>query len=244
MSRPKEAARIYNINDPEMVHQSGVYKTLFEEDVQLFIDFDTAFSPPFADNWQSAIAAAGAVNQDTTLVDQLAGLTTLVDDKYSLAKNHYQTMKYYIEKAFPNNPAVQNEFGFNDYEEARRTPERMVSFLGSLHTAAAKYTAQLVEAGYANRKINDIPVIKTDLDNACHNRDVFKRTRMLETQTRINTLNECWRFVQQVCKAGKIIFQNDYAKYSRYIIEGETTEPDEEPDTPPENPPANPPEGN
>lgn len=37
------------------------------------------------------------------LIDQLAGLTKVVEEKMKAARNHYQKMKYYIEKAFPYN---------------------------------------------------------------------------------------------------------------------------------------------
>jgi hypothetical protein len=63
---------------------------------------------------------------------------------------------------------------------------------------------------------------------ADNNQEIHKKKRTFFTQNRITILNECYTILQQVCKAGKIIFTSDYAKYNQYLLPSEKPEKKEE----------------
>lgn len=44
-------------------------------------------------------------------------------------EEHFQDVKYYVGKGFPNNTDVQNEFGFDDYAKARGNVAKFILFL-------------------------------------------------------------------------------------------------------------------
>lgn len=225
MTKVNEVFRNYRVTDAEMLQTSGVFNTLFQQDSAEFIGFDADFDAPFAENWTTAISSAEEASQDVMLIDQLAGLTKTVDDNMEEARNFYQKLKYYIEKAYPGNKPVQNEFGFNDYESARRSTPKFINFLTMLHAAGVKYTTELIAAGVTQEVIDQIITLRDALKDADQVQEVFKKNRPLETQTRVEKLNECWKFSKKVCKAGKIIFASDAAKYNQYLLPGEVAKP-------------------
>lgn len=222
MSKPNVVHRNYTISDSEMVISSNVYRALFIEDKSDFSQFDTSFADPFSDNWGEAIALAEILAQDAELSAQLAQLTALVNAKMKESQDYYQRIKYYFEKAFANNLAIQNEFGRNEYEKARKTTPKLVSFMQNLSKALQKYNAQMLASGCSQEFINEAPNHLEALRTAENSQELFKKTRPVETQKRLQEMNNCWEFSRNVCKAGKIVYSGNAAKYNQYLLPGET----------------------
>ena len=232
MSKPNEVHRNYAISDSEMVVSSNVYRALFIDDKADFSQFDSGFADPFSDNWGTAIATAEGVSQDVELIDQMAQLTEIVNAKMKVATDYYQRIKYYMEKAFPDSIAIQNEFGRNDYEKARKSTPKLISFMKALSTAILKYNAQLVASGCTQEFLDEAPNIMDELREAENNQEIFKKTRPVETQKRLEEMNTCWDFSKIVCQAGKIIYSENAAKYNQYVLPGEAPKTTPEPEEP------------
>ena len=232
MTKPKEVNRIYTISDSEMVVASGVYKAIFTEDKLDFSQFDSSFADPYVDSWDAAIISAETVAQDAELIDQMAQLTAIVNEKMKEAQEYYHRIKYYMEKAFPNNIAIQNEFGRNDYEKARNSTPKLIAFMTALSKAITKYNTELLASGCAEEYLLEAPTKLEDLRTAENNQELFKKTRPVETQKRLELLNSCWVFSKNVCKAGKIIYSDNAAKYNQYLLPGEAPKETPEPEQP------------
>ncbi|MBU0474130.1 MAG: hypothetical protein KKF62_08195 [Bacteroidetes bacterium] len=222
MSKPNEVHRNYTISDSEMVLTSNVYRALFIEDKLDFSQFDSSFADPYADNWAAAIAVAEVVAQDAELIDQMAQLTAKVNAKMAEVQDYYHRIKYYMEKAFSDNIAIQNEFGRNDYDKARNSTPKLVAFMQTLNNATTKYSAELLAAGCAQEFLDKAPTLRDELRTAENNQELFKKTRPVETQKRLEDMNTCWDFSKNVCKAGKIVYSDNAAKYNQYLLPGET----------------------
>ena len=222
MSRPNEVHRNYTISDSEMVLTSNVLRTIFVEDKLEFSQFDSSFADPYAENWAAAIAVAEVVAQDAELIDQIAQLTAIVNAKMAEVQSYYQRIKYYMEKAFSDNIAIQNEFGRNDYDKVRNSTPKLVAFMQTLSNAITKYSAELLTAGCTQEFLDEAPTLRDELRTAENNQEVFKKTRPVETQKRLQNMNSCWDFSKNVCKAGKIVFSDNAAKYNQYLLPGET----------------------
>ena len=126
--------------------------------------------------------------------------------------------------------AVQNEFGRNDYEKARNSTPKLIAFMTALSTAITKYNAQLLAAGCTEEFLFEAPTNLEELRTAENNQELFKKTRPVETQTRLELLNSCWVFSKNVCKAGKIIYSDNAAKYNQYLLPGEPPQVPPEPE--------------
>jgi hypothetical protein len=238
MAKAEEKTRIFTGPDADMLHASRVTNGLFTADKLAFTNFDSSFADPFGENWLQKIESASSVDQDSHYLSTLTELTNRVAVVMEECKTFFQSMKYFIEKAYPNQKTIYAQFGYSDYEQARRSEIKMIQFLGVLNKTTIEHSAKLIEAGFSQEKIDKIAALKEQLTSADYDQEMAKKKRASVTQERINTLNECYEILQRVSKAGKIIFANDRAKYDQYLLPNERATKKEE--TPPVQPPATP----
>ncbi len=236
MSKPTELARNYQLADAVMLEAAKTTHGFLLEDLQDFNSFNPLFEQGYADDWLDYINVAETVTKDDVIIDQMAGLSAAVEAAMKKCRDKFQTLKFFIEKAFPNNTAVWNEFGYNNYDNARKTQPGMIQFMVGLHAVATKYKTQLFGVNFTQAKLDEILTFKTELDTANLNQELFKAGRPALTQDRIIKLNKVWDILVEVGKAGKIVYSNNHAKYNRYLLPGETPAPEEEVPPPPPNP--------
>lgn len=236
MSKKEESKRSFIGSDAAMVQSARVMHGIFITDKAQFISFDKDFTDPFGDNWlQAAERASNAAQDADTLVDQTA-YSQIVENKMEECRRFFMEMKYFIEKAFPNNKENWEPFGYSEYDSVRKSETKMIKFLGVLYKTTLKYKTQLLNAGLPEEKVERIQDLQNELEEADYNQEIAKKGRPLLTQDRINMLNECYGYMQKVSKAAKIIFAGNYAKYNQYLLPSESAEKKEEEETvsPPE----------
>ena len=127
-------------------------------------------------------------------------------------------MRFFLEDAFKDNTSILNEFGYNDYQGARSSQKEMQRYMSVLITASAKYSAELIAAGYDQHAIDEIQTTFDKLLTANNAQEYYKGERQAITQQRIEKMNTAWEIVLNVCKAGKIIYANNPAKYNQYVL--------------------------
>jgi len=232
MSKPEETKRVYAISDAEALALEKTIKGCFVQDHADFAAFDERFSSPFETDWLNEITAAEEEAKDNNILTQQTALTEDVEKWMEESKKKFQSSKYHIEQAFPASAAVLNEFGYSDYEKARKSQNKMIQFMNQFHKTAVKYSVQLIAKGFTQTKIDEIASIKTALDAANQKQEAFKKNRSVLTQERVGKLNTAWERMQDVCNAAKYVYPENYAKLARYIISESKRTP------PPEAPPA------
>ncbi|HOZ91256.1 MAG TPA: carboxypeptidase-like regulatory domain-containing protein [Bacteroidia bacterium] len=224
---PEQKGRKYDISDANMLTDANNKRAYFIEDQADFTAFDPDFANPYETDWETKIEAAETYIDDETVVDQMVGKTEYLHTTMKECRDYYQNAKHFIEKAFPNNVSVQGEFGFNDYEKARQTQPKMVLFMYKFHAVAVQYSAELIAKNYTQAMIDGIELLADKLKAANIQQDTFIGNRGVKTQTRSELHNAVWDVVTYVCKTGKLIYKNNYAKYNRYLLPS-SEEPDEE----------------
>jgi len=220
MITPTETKRTFSITDDWMLQESRTTMQEFVNDATTFKDFDADFTDNFATQWETAINNAFAAPSDELTLDSQIGLTEIVEEKMEDCRAHFQSAKYFIEKAFPNKPTVWNEFGFDNYDIARKAPEKMIVFMGVFSKVANKpeNTLKLVEAGYKQSNIDEIDNKLNALISAKTDQEMSKNGRGGSTQNRIELLNIVWEIRTKVAKAAKNIFIDNYARYKVYLL--------------------------
>jgi hypothetical protein len=218
MQVPTPLTREFKISDESMLQDSRTTIVHFTEDKALFIALDDDFKDPFIANWDIAIADASTVPTDEQVIDVQTGLTSDVEVALENCRSHFQQAKYPIEKAFADKTAIWNEFGYDDYDAARRSVDKMITFMDVFFTTAKKYKTQLLAKKYTQAQIDEIPTKRQALIDAKTNQTVAKNTRLGTTQSRVTNLNAVWNFRTNVAKAAKVIFANNYAKYTIYLL--------------------------
>ena len=220
MNTPNQSKRDFTISDDSMLQDSRTTQAQFKEDQSTFQAFDADFKTPFDKDWEKAISDAENAPTDEQILDVQGTLTTTVETALADCCKCFQDAKYFIKKAFPNQTGVWNEFGFDNYDDVRQSPEKMMVFMSAFSTTAnsTKYNTDLVAAGFIQTKIDDILVKKTILADAKTSQLVAKNSRLGTTQNRVALMNEVWAFRSKVADAAKVIFQDDFAKYKAYLL--------------------------
>ena len=217
---PKSIKRLYTIADAYMLEYSKTLVAYFIEDQAAFEGEDTNFANPFEVAYQDAIDLAEAEPTDEQRKDQLVQLTNNVETEMTNCRDVFQGAKRYVRKAFPNNIAVWNEFGFDDYQKVDKSQALFITFMTRFHSTAVKYTAQLTApaVNFTAARIAEIETRRAALNTANNVQEKFKKDIPVFTQNRITLLNAVWAINTDVAGVGKALFKNDYAKYQHYLL--------------------------
>nr|MBC8384421.1 hypothetical protein [Candidatus Cloacimonadota bacterium] len=73
-------------------------------------------------------------------------------------------------------------------------------------------------AGFDQVQIDNIQVTFDKLVSANNAQEYYKGERQAITQQRIIKMNAVWEIVLNVCKAGKLVYSNNPAKYKQYLL--------------------------
>ncbi len=230
--------RIYQGPDVEMKDEAlGIYNS-FLEDQPVFIQFDPDFGKPeFAPGFLKLIHDADNIQSIALRNTNLKALTVIVNNKMEQCQKKFQGSKYFIEKAFPDNPIISDEFGYHRYEKARKNQLLMKEFMRDFHYTAVKYSSNLIAVNYTQEMIDEIDTYRQELVQADGDQEDFKRGRPTVTQDNVKILNACYSMTAKVAGVGKQIFADDYAKHKRYVL---NTEPEAEQETETQAAPENP----
>ena len=230
MGKPKEIVRIFSVPDSDMLEAGTTMHNLFTGDKQAFANFDTDFADPFAENWMNILNTALETPVDDYVKNELGEYTAEVEKCMEACREGYRELKYFYQKAFPEDRKTWNLFGYSVYEKKRNSETKMLEFLPVIKKAAAKYSAQLIQAGYSQEKIDNLETLRLNLFTANSDQEFYRENRPKETRERIVQLNKCYEFMQKVNKAAKIVFKDDFVKYEQYMLPSENvTSTGEEP---------------
>ncbi|MBI9036642.1 MAG: hypothetical protein JEY97_00795 [Bacteroidales bacterium] len=221
MSKIKRILKKFKGTDAEMLEEARIKANALKIDIDLFAAFDPKFTIEYVNAFDAKIVKAEAEIVDNVIKDQLAAKTATVENILDSCRKKYRSVKYFVGIAFENNKAVQNEFGFNDYNTSRRSQVKMLVFMRQLGISAKRYQSELIAAGMTEESINEIETLSNDLSLSNEQQEDFKKQRVLLTQSRIILYNEVWDYVRQVARAGKIIFEDNPAKYAIYLLSDE-----------------------
>lgn len=220
--------RIYSGSDADMIQTAKTLYSSFTEDIADFTNYDPDYNDTFSQNWLSQIEAADNVQKEDSVEDVLTGLTNKVNECMKECQNKFVMAKHFIEKAFPDNTAVHNEFGYNDFAKDRKSQPKMIQFMRNYDRVANKYSEQLIAKNYTAENIAEIKTLADNLDAANSEQESYKKNRSVLSQDRITVLNTCRKTCVQIADTGKLIYAENPAKHKKYVLtvtsSGGTTE--------------------
>ena len=218
MRKAIEEKRLFSMADSLMIEAAKDKKGFFIEDKTQFESFDPSFSDPFLEEYANKISLAEAAPDDEAVNGMSVSYTSVVEEKMKLCRDKFQSTKYFIDKAYPNDLGKQIEFGYRDYDKARKGQDKMVLFMKGVYTTCQKYKAKLNAANLTDENIAQIQQYAVELDEANQAQNQFNKNRPTLTQDRIKKVNAVWEVMGEICTAGKSIFLEDFAKQQRYNL--------------------------
>lgn len=214
----KTVQKHYSLPHPVMLEESKGKLDLFISDKADFVLFDPDFGGNFQIDLEALIAVAEGKDTDEVIKDKTTQLTQAVETKMDLCRVKFQSSKYFIELAFPDNAALWKEFGYDNYKDARAKQPLMIQFMKNFYDKANHYSAQLIAKNYTQAMINEIWTRMDELDKANRAQNAWVNGRKKLTQERQIAYNKVWDTVVRICVAGQIIYLNDAAKHEQYLI--------------------------
>ena len=190
----------------------------YSNDIADFILFDPTMGEAFKTMLETLIVEAEAIPTDDQIRDEVALATSIVDERMVLLRNVIQAFKHFIEKTFPDQSHIWNVFGYNDYDEARKSQPLLIMFMRTFIRVTKHYEQELLAAGTPQDNIDKLQTVLDDLVEANDNQEFAKKQRIIKTQDRIVKFNEVWDQFSKVCKTGKIVYYNNPAKYKQYLL--------------------------
>ncbi len=215
---PTPVARLYKVADAYIIQYAKTLRGFFMADQAAFVARDPSFDTPYETNWLNAINAAEAQDDNETMNDRLTQHTADVEAEMELCRITFQDAKPFIKKAFPDRPAVWNEFGFDDYDAVRKSQPLMLELMGKFHRAATSQAPTLIAANFTQAMIDAIETRRVALNTANDRQEHFKGMMQSATEQRIRVLNRMYGYCTTVCETGKLVMRNSYAGYQRYLL--------------------------
>jgi len=224
----EQIKRLYSMSDAIMLEKASVMHAALVDSLADFTNYTTLFDQTYADDWMAEIMVALQTPTAEQVGDMGSSYTQVVLEKMAECRKAFGGMKFFVREAFPNNVGVQNEFGFDDYAEARNKQPLMVYFMQRLHFTATKYANQLLAAGCPQARIDGLQALANQLFVVNVEQEAFLKNRPNSTAERITILNNVWKQLIRVSEAGKVIYADNYAGYRKYVIYGSRAVVDDE----------------
>lgn len=187
-----------------------------KKDFDGFKSFTPVFNQEYVDSLVGDYNDVMKFSSDNVLIDEQAQATAEVNDQLEACRKFFQKMKFYIELAFPKSQQIWNQFGYNDYEEARKSAKPMLIFMNDLELMSNKYSDKLNNQSFDKSKIEEITILKNKLRDAINWQTNKKHERSDTAFKRNQKLNLIYEKLGLVFKAAKIIYENDSQKLELY----------------------------
>ena len=210
--------RLYTVSDAAMLLRAETVNASLPEDIADFTAIDTTLDETYPTTISSALSNVLAIKTDQVIIDEQAQLTENLLAKSKECSTGYRTIAYFARKAFPDSPAVQNQFGLNDYEKARDNQAQMILFMESMAATAQRYSAELIAEGCSQATIDNIAALATGLKAANTAQEKFKKDRGVITQERVIKLNELYKLLTPISEVAQIIYADNPAMLAKYVL--------------------------
>lgn len=215
----KQVKRKFKIADYIMLKEADTFQSLYESDKADFEAYNSViFHAGFGAAFLALIDSARKFSKDNVVMYTQAEETAEFCAKHKECCKFFQLIKPEIKHIFSDNAAILNQFGFNDYQTARRIKWKMTSFMDLLFETATHYSAELIAGGFAAAKIARIEILANELKEEQMEKDEMKKERPVVTSERITLYNQVWNVMLSINAASKAVYMDNYAKLKQYEL--------------------------
>jgi hypothetical protein len=107
--------------------------------------------------------------------------------------------------------------GADTYNDARKSVPNMIVFLSNMNRQTSIYQTELLAAGCSATLIDEILTLRDELIVANTDQSTSKGNRSITTQERTNRFDSLEDFIRAVCRVGKLVFEENEAKFKQYL---------------------------
>lgn len=214
----KKLKRKYRITDNKLLEKAQVSRSFFIDEQADFVAFDSDFAHPYEETWETVINECQSHLNDETVRDQLQQHTADVKAAMRACHNKFMDTKYFIRKAFPNNPGMQKAFGFDTFLVTARRQLSLLEFMQVFHALVLENAAALNAVGYDNAAIEEIKTLYEALIQANIQQERFKGSRPTLTEDRKISFNKLWEVMQLINSVSRTIHRENPAMRKIFML--------------------------
>jgi len=201
--------RLYNCSDAVFMSWVSQRINLIREEKERFSEFSVYFTDEKISEIEALYADAMNIPSDKVYVDIQAQATENINAGVENCAKFFQSCKFDIENVFPDKKHVWNQFGFNDYEAARKSGRAMFMFYSDFMLIANMHKETMTETTWTEETFIKIAELKDSLKLNMDQQTKCRVDRGRATDDRIVCLNKIYEKLAKFMKAAKIIFADN-----------------------------------
>lgn len=222
--------RKFKFSDADMLQDADTMLSIYGKEEAAFVQFNNIiFSPAFKTDFQQLISEARDSLRDELIIDEQAEKTTKVEEVMEKCRQYFRLVRFLVERAFPGDKNIYNQFGFNDFENARRSHNGMRIFLDMIKNPVEKYNTSLIAIGAPGNLVQQLNQLLQELHAAKTEQEDFKKYRPAATDRRIELMNLVWDKMIDIYDSAQLIFYNNPTKLQLFALRSVTKFKENEP---------------
>lgn len=205
-----ETIRNYSVSDAKMMSEGRSIIDLYKDYHTHFASFDPdTFHENFHAESNQKMQSAEQIPSDMVLIDIQAQKTQAVEKVMVPLLEEIRFAKYFVDKAFPDEPKVVDQFGYNDLQDARHSSNKMIQFMDDFCGQVEKHKQILIDAKYPEEKMDLCKTYAEQLRSKRRAQRKNMKERPVHTAKRIKQLNSVWEELKKIHNASTIIFNSE-----------------------------------
>ncbi|WP_271783185.1 hypothetical protein [Aquimarina algiphila] len=219
------AERNYGIKDTVLLEWGDIIVEHLKTDIEEFITFDAKLNRDFITDLEQKVAQGYKDGGDVVNIAQLQEKTEVVEKAMQDCRTYFKRLKYWVLDAFPNQKAIQRQFGIGRFREVSRNQVKMIQFIEGLEETISQHSIALETAGASVDLLTQPSTLSQALRIANKEQEQKKGTRTVDTAARVEQLNELYAILQKVNAAADNVFEEQPTKRELYRSPGRNGTP-------------------
>ncbi len=211
--------RLYSMEDAVFYERSRTLAELFKHKLPAFTAFDFNLNMAYHDAWVAQAELCEAHETDETANYELQQRTADMEEARKACFVAANGLQYYVEKAFPDNARIMQEFGFTERKQIRAKSLSTIMWMVVMMAVADDYNTELTAAGMPASIITDLDNAQLALFPAEFKQERFKRTIIRLQRERIEKVNKLYGFYQRVHKAAQVVFGDNEVVRAQFNLQ-------------------------
>lgn len=200
--------RIYPYADANMLSATELFYKFYVEHLALFVMFDPVlFVETYGDDFKTSIDTGFSVERDSLVTDRVSQEGAEVADSIETLLDHYDTLAYYVDKCFAQDPDIRKQFHHRTLSLLKKSPAELILWSEELCRAFDNHKAALIASGYSEDAALLLTAAKEALHKSYSEQQEALKRRPEKTAERVVIFNGIWQTVLEIHEAAKRIFR-------------------------------------
>ncbi len=208
--------RNFSFKDTVLLEWGDTIIDRLKIDLEEFASFDSKLNAAFITDFEQKISLAYKEGGDNINLAQLQQKTEIVDIAMQDCRTYFKRLKYWVLDAFPDKKAIQKQFGIGKFRNISGNQAKMIQYMEGITDTINEHRTTLETVGAPADLLNQSSALSLALRTANKEQEQKKGTRTVDTEERIDQLNELYAILQKINAAADNIFEDLPAKRNLY----------------------------